>query len=313
MRGIQVFGFCSMFIFIYDIKLSLFLLFHFSMIFLRILIIILIYFQLFSIAAVLTQSSRPSPSSSISPMSTPSSTTVLVTGGSGFIGSYVILALLSAGYTVRTTIRSLSREASVRSTLTNGGATSTDLNHLSFAAASLDSDDGWTEAVQGCTYVHHVASPLPVRVTQARRRPHHPRPRRNFARFESSRCCWRQEDCADQQLRSCRIRTCTAQGAFTEEDWTVLDDSSVKVTPYMKSKAIAERAAWDFINSDANSGKMELAVVIPLLVCGPVLGKEISTSVQVIKKLMDGSMPGCPNLSFALSMSVTSHPYTSSL
>jgi nucleoside-diphosphate-sugar epimerase len=68
----------------------------------------------------------------------------------------------------------------------------------------------------------------------------------------------------------------------------------------MKSKAIAERAAWDFINSDAIGGKMELAIVIPLLVCGPVLGKDISTSVQVIKKLMDGSMPGCPNLSFAI-------------
>ena len=88
-------------------------------------------------------------------MAAPSSTTVLVTGGSGFIGNYVILALLSEGYTVKATIRNLSREAEVRSCLTNGGATTKDLERLSFIAASLDSDDGWAAAVQGCTYVHH--------------------------------------------------------------------------------------------------------------------------------------------------------------
>ena len=65
-------------------------------------------------------------------MSTNSSTTVLVTGGSGFIGSYVILALLAAGYTVRTTVRNLSREASIRTALKNGGATASDLERLSF-------------------------------------------------------------------------------------------------------------------------------------------------------------------------------------
>ncbi|KFY22224.1 hypothetical protein V491_02861, partial [Pseudogymnoascus sp. VKM F-3775] len=122
-------------------------------------------------------------------MATPSSTTVLVTGGSGFIGSYVILDLLSQGYTVRTTIRDLSRSTSVITSLTNGGATCeqalracwfarlfvrvrnayqlpsgspASLGRLTFSAASLDHDDGWAEAVQGCTYVHHVASPFPA-------------------------------------------------------------------------------------------------------------------------------------------------------
>ena len=98
----------------------------------------------------------------MSTMSTLASTTVLVTGGSGFIGSYVILALLSEGYAVRTTVRNISREASVRSSLENGGATASALERLSFVAASLDADEGWTEAVQGCTYVHHVASPFPL-------------------------------------------------------------------------------------------------------------------------------------------------------
>ncbi|KFY06317.1 hypothetical protein V492_08077, partial [Pseudogymnoascus sp. VKM F-4246] len=85
---------------------------------------------------------------------------------------------------------------------------------------------------------------------------------------------------------------------FTEEDWTVLD-GPVKVMPYMKSKTIAEKAAWAFVESDANAGKMELATVAPLMVFGPALGKELSTSLLAIKKLMDGSVPGCPNLYFA--------------
>jgi len=232
-------------------------------------------------------------------MSTPSSTTVLVTGGSGFIGSYVILALLSAGYTVRTTIRSLSREASVRSTLTNGGATSSDLTHLSFAAASLDSDDGWAEAVRGCTYVHHVASPFPSELPKHEDDLIIPSREGTLRVLKAAAAAGVKRVVLTSSFGAVEYGHAPRKEPFTEEDWTVLDDSSVKVTPYMKSKAIAERAAWDFINSDANSGKMELAVVIPLMVSGPVLGKDISTSVQVIKKLMDGSMPGCPNLSFA--------------
>jgi dihydroflavonol-4-reductase len=83
--------------------------------------------------------------------------TVLVTGGSGFVGSHVILQLLSAGHVVRTTVRSLTREESVRAMLRDAGADSGE--RLSFFAADLERDDGWAEAVAGCDYVMHVASP----------------------------------------------------------------------------------------------------------------------------------------------------------
>lgn len=82
---------------------------------------------------------------------------VLVTGGSGFVGSHVILQLLAAGHEVRTTVRSLSREAEVRATLAAAGTDAGD--RLTFFAADLEKDDGWAEAVAGCDYVHHVASP----------------------------------------------------------------------------------------------------------------------------------------------------------
>ena len=84
---------------------------------------------------------------------------VLVTGGSGFVASYCILQLLAEGHSVRTTVRSLKRESDVRSMLKTGGAGACD--RLSFFAADLENDAGWSEAVAGCDYVLHVASPIP--------------------------------------------------------------------------------------------------------------------------------------------------------
>ena len=86
---------------------------------------------------------------------------VVVTGGSGFVGTHCIVQLLNAGYRVRTTVRSLKREAEVRTMVREGGAMG--VEGLSFVVADLMADAGWTEAVRGCTYVLHVASPFPGR------------------------------------------------------------------------------------------------------------------------------------------------------
>src|ERR1700747_1472770 len=83
---------------------------------------------------------------------------VLVTGGSGFLATHIILRLLNEGYRVRTTIRSLDRAPEVRKTLARAGA---DTTQLSFVTADLTIDDGWPPAVAGCGYVLHVASPFP--------------------------------------------------------------------------------------------------------------------------------------------------------
>jgi len=87
----------------------------------------------------------------------------------------------------------------------------------------------------------------------------------------------------------------TRDKPFTEEDWSVID-GKIPVPHYQKSKTIAEKAAWSFIKTDG--GSLELAVVNPVGVFGPVLGKDYSTSIEIVKKLLDGSVPGCPKVSF---------------
>lgn len=210
----------------------------------------------------------------------------------------MILALLSAGYTVRTTVRNLSREASVRSSLTNGGATASDLERLSFVAASLESDDGWVEAVKGCTYVQHVASPFPLELPKHEDELIIPAREGTLRVLKAAAAAGVRRVVLTSSMAALDGGRSPRKEPFTEEDWTVLDNPREKVAPYPKSKTIAEKAAWAYINSDANTTKMELAVVLPVLVSGPILSNDISPSSEVVRKLIDGSMPGVPNIHF---------------
>jgi dihydroflavonol-4-reductase len=213
---------------------------------------------------------------------------VLVTGGSGFIASHCIVQLLNAGYRVRTTLRSLSREADVRAMLNEGGVEPG--NRLSFVAADLSADAGWSDAVAGCTYVLHGASPTPA-TSQTREE--------DWVRPAVDGVLRVLRASSDAGVR--RVVLTSAFGAigmghkpqtrpFDETDWTELNGS---VAPYQKSKTLSERAAWDFMAKDGKG--LELSVVNPVAVLGPVLGPDYSHSPQIVRRMMDG-MPGCPKI-----------------
>jgi nucleoside-diphosphate-sugar epimerase len=221
---------------------------------------------------------------------------VLVTGGSGFIGSHCVLQLLAAGYEVRTTVRSLSRESEVRALLKAGGAESAGAgagNRLTFVAADLTQDGGWTEAVSGCEFVLHVASPFP---------PGPPKHEDDLivpAREGALRVLRASRDAGVKRVVLTSSFAAIGYGMdplerpFDERDWS---DPNANIGAYAKSKTLAERAAWDFIKREGSG--IELAVVNPVGVFGPVLGKDYSTSILIVSKMLDGALPGLPKIWF---------------
>jgi nucleoside-diphosphate-sugar epimerase len=217
---------------------------------------------------------------------------ILVTGGSGFVGGHCIIALLNAGYRVRTTIRWPERESDVRRILAAGGAPA---RAITFAITDLTRDDGWAEAVDGCDYVLHVASPYP---------PDEPRHEDDVivpARDGTLRVLRAAYNAGVKRIVLTSSFAAIGFGhgtnrAFTEQDWTNLDGEGV--TAYVKSKVLAERAAWDF--TDNHGGRTELTVVNPVGIFGPVLSQEPSTSIVPILTLITAGYEHMANISFSV-------------
>ena len=217
--------------------------------------------------------------------------TVLVTGGSGYIGGWCVIGLLQQGYIVRTTVRDLSREAAVRASLAKAADPG---NRLSFYAANLTSDDGWDAATEGCDYVLHVASPLSVA------EPKNPDELITPAREGARRAVNAAIKAGVKRVVITSSVAATSpledspNGVSDETQWT--DVSDPKLGTYGKSKTLAERAAWDLIAE--KGGATSLATVNPALVVGPVLSKDFSGSIQVVERLVGGRLPGLPRLGF---------------
>ncbi|GAA0420899.1 dihydroflavonol-4-reductase [Acrocarpospora corrugata] len=215
---------------------------------------------------------------------------VLVTGGSGFIAGHCILQLLEQDYLVRTTVRSLTRESAVRAVLADAGMVDGDA--LSFVAADLMSDEGWAEAVNGCDYVLHVASPVHPGNVKDENDVIAP------ARDGTLRVLRAARDAGVKRVVLTSAFHAVGWGhpqtdhTFTEDDWSVLDGPGIDA--YGKSKTLAERAAWDFVTAEGAS--LELATILPVAVMGPAMGQEISGANHIIQRILDGQMPGYPNL-----------------
>jgi dihydroflavonol-4-reductase len=218
--------------------------------------------------------------------------TVLVTGGTGYLGAWCAAELLRRGYTVRTSVRNLRRADDVRVSLEAAGAETGD--RLSILAADLSSEDGWAEAVAGCDYVLHVASPFPSE------QPKDPDQLIVPARDGALRVIGASLDAGVQRVVMTSSvaairhgRPPSADAPYDETDWTGPDD--LRRTPYTRSKTIAERAAWDHVRKAGAESR--LASVNPGAIIGPVLSDDRSYSLQAIERLLNG-MPAIPRLGF---------------
>jgi dihydroflavonol-4-reductase len=217
--------------------------------------------------------------------------TVMVSGGTGFLGGWCIAELLERGYEVRTTVRDLAREPAVRDALAKAGVDAGD--RLAVLRADLESDEGWADAVAGCRYVLHVASPFPPV------QPKDPDELIVPARDGALRVLRAAFDAGVERVAMTSsiaavrpARDSSADAPYTEADWT--DGGDASKTPYARSKTIAERAAWDLARE---TGADRLAVVNPGAIIGPALNDDHSYSLQVVQRLLDG-MPAMPKLGF---------------
>lgn len=216
---------------------------------------------------------------------------VLVTGGTGYIGGEVIDQLLAKGYTVHTTVRNKAKsEPRLRERWPDAG------ERLKVFQADLMSDEGWAEASSGCDAVAHVASPLPAAP------PKHEDDLIIPAREGTLRALRFAKQAGARRFVQTSSMAAIAYGRsekeyiVTEADWT--DVSHPDVYPYVKSKTIAERAARDWVAE--HGGEMEFVSVNPSLVLGPVASADFSSSVEVIHQLLSGAAPLAPDLGFAI-------------
>jgi nucleoside-diphosphate-sugar epimerase len=217
---------------------------------------------------------------------------VLVTGGSGFVAIHCIDQLLRAGYNVRTTVRSLTREPEVRAMLTNAGTPRQEA--LTFAATDLTRDNGWPEAVAGCRFVLHVASPFPAKNPKDDQELIIPAREGALRVLRAARNAGVQRIVQTSSFAAIGYGHAPQTTPFDESTWTNLDGPGVSA--YVKSKTLAERAAWDFIAREG--GKLELTVVNPVGVFGPTFGPDYATSILIVQRLLDGAVPICPRIGF---------------
>lgn len=215
---------------------------------------------------------------------------VFVSGGSGYIAGFLIRQLIAEGWTVHTSIRDLAKEAAVRASL------AVDDSKLTFFAANLTSDAGWAEAMAGCSHVAHVASPLPSNAPQSDDELIVPARDGALRALKAAKAAGVKRFVMTSSMAAIAYGHGRSKTVFTEADWT--DPTSPDAYAYVRSKTIAERAARDWVA--AEGGDMEFVTVNPALVLGPLQSGDFSTSLEAIRKLLDGSMPGLPNFGFGI-------------
>jgi nucleoside-diphosphate-sugar epimerase len=217
---------------------------------------------------------------------------VLVTGGTGFVGVHCILQLLQKGYRVKTTLRSLNRKDEVIKMLEAGNVTSFD--KLSFVEADLTKDDRWEEAVSNCDFVLHVASPIFLNLPKDENEMIRPAVDGTLRVLRASRNAGVKRVVMTSNFGAVGYSHRDKNTAITEESWTDPDEPGL--SSYNKSKVLAERAAWDFISRER--GGLELSVINPVGIFGPSLGPDLSSGFELLKGILTGSMKVMPHLMF---------------
>lgn len=217
-------------------------------------------------------------------------TTILVTGGTGFLGAHCILQLLQQGYKVKTTIRTSSKKDKVLNMLKNGGIEH--FENLSFVEADLTLDKNWDAAVDNCDYVLHVASPIHLQLPKHEDEMILPAVEGTLRVLQAAQKANVKRVVMTSNFGAVGYSSKNPNEIITEKNWT--DPKEKGLSAYNKSKVMAEKVAWEFMKN--KGGAMEFSVVNPVGIFGPALDKDLSSGFDLLKKIIDGSMKAIPNL-----------------
>lgn len=218
---------------------------------------------------------------------------VVLTGASGFIAKHIALKLLRQGYHVHATIRSMKRADEVRDAVRPHLDDASVLDgRLSFAELDLTRDEGWPEALKGADVLMHTASPFPLAQPNDENELIRPAVEGTLRALKAARAAGVKRVVLTSSMVSVMEKDAPDNGiAYTAADWS--DVNSARINPYGKSKTLAERAAWDFIEEQAP--EMELTAINPGLVLGPALDAHYGTSLGVVERVLKAKDPMLPN------------------
>jgi len=216
--------------------------------------------------------------------------TVMVTGITGFLGSHIAIQLLEQGFNVLGTLRSLKRAPQIEKVILNNAGKHK--GQLNFAECDLAKDEGWQEAISVCDYVIHAASPFLAYVPKDENELIKPAVDGTLRVLKVAHANRVQRVVLTSSIAAVLYGEKSSEQ--TELSWT--DPSNKRVTPYYKSKTLAEEAAWLY----AKESGLSLSVVNPGLMLGPVLENDYGTSAEIIVKLMNKSLPGLPRIGFSV-------------
>ena len=226
-------------------------------------------------------------------------TKVLLTGSSGYIGKHILLQLLNQGYEVSASVRNLSKSQEVRDAVTPHVTDPISLEKLlTFVELDLEKDAGWDAALLGVEVLIHTASPFPIASPKDENELIRPAVQGTLRALKAAHLAGVKRvilTSSNAAVYGCDLPE--GKSAYDETLWTDIDHPIGRVA-YTKSKTLAERAAWDFIHSEAP--EIELTTINPVLVLGAPLDKNFGSSISVIERILKGKDPMLPDLRFPI-------------
>ncbi|MEO1305368.1 MAG: aldehyde reductase [Pseudomonadota bacterium] len=222
-------------------------------------------------------------------------TKVLVTGATGFIASHTILALVNKGYEVRGTARSASKAEQLNATLSAYAGKPIEVELVS---ADLTKDDGWAEAMEGVTYLQHLASPIPNNLPKDPNELIIPAKEGALRALKAAKVAGVKRAVMTSSFAAIAYGWGDARPANLDESHWSNPDNLKDNTAYTRSKAIAEKAAWDYVSGDGAG--LELTTINPVAVLGPAMSGDVSASLELVTQPMLNKVPAFPKLTFGI-------------